>query len=142
MIQHTIIACVIAMLMAFKNRPQVQGIDSQLFHMGNPVLHLLYGVRDLLLMILRCANKAQRINVIKYCFFDPACHKFTSNISIPWNRVGKKKKDAFYASSHTYSIGIKRFSSTLRLSSFGKVIFSSPLSKLARISSSRIAFPT
>ena len=55
---------------------------------------------------------------------------------------GKKKKDAFYASSHTYSIGIKRFSSTLRLSSFGKVIFSSPLSKLARISSSRIAFPT
>ena len=55
---------------------------------------------------------------------------------------GKKKKDAFYAYSHTYSIGIKRFSSTLRLSSFGKVIFSSPLSKLARISSSRIAFPT
>ena len=70
-IHLSIVPGIIPMGIRFKNRSEINRIHSQILHMGNPFLHLLYPVLRFPVIFKGCPAKAQWINLIKYTFICP-----------------------------------------------------------------------
>ena len=74
-VHFLIILRVIAVGGGFKERADIDGRHAQVLHMVDPGKKLLHPVLDLCsLIFLRCAQKAQRINMIKNCLVIPMSH--------------------------------------------------------------------